>query len=66
MSVAAILQIVIAILPYATQGVTELIAFIESLHTAAQQSAEWTPDMESAYVSALWAKTQDPKYAPDA
>lgn len=56
----------IALLPYAVTGVTELIAYIDALKTAAQQSGEWTPEMDAAYRAALFAKTGDPAYKPDA
>lgn len=61
-----IAQMVIAALPSLTTGITEAIAFINSIRSAAQQSGEWTADAETAYRNSLWATTQDPAYQPDA
>ena len=63
---AAWIPVLIQILPFVETGVTEFIAWIESLITAAKQSGEWTPEQDAAWRAACFAKTSDPKYAPDA
>lgn len=65
MQIAAILQIALALLPSIEVGVSEFIAWINSMRTSLQQSGEWTDAQEAAYRAALFAKTQDPAYAPD-
>lgn len=66
MDIAAIIQLAIALLPLVTTGVTEFIAWLGALKATAQQSGEWTSDQEAAYRAALFAKTGDPAYKPDA
>lgn len=65
MTALALAQLAIQLLPTVEIGVTELIAFINTVRTAAQQSAEWSDQAEAAYRAALFAKTNDPAYAPD-
>lgn len=66
MSAALIAQLAIAALPYVKVGVEDLISFIQKQRDAAQAEGEWTDDQESEFRSAVFAKTQDPAYAPDA
>lgn len=65
MSAAAILALLQQALPFITTGIPELIAWIETLRTAAKQTAEWTDAQDQAFVQALYTTTQDPRYAPD-
>lgn len=65
MQAAAILQLLLLLLPSVETGVTELIAWINSIRNSLKQSGEWTDAQEAAYRAALFAKTQDPAYAPD-
>jgi hypothetical protein len=65
MTIAAALQLALALLPMVETGVTEFVAYISALRTAAQQAGEWTPEQEAAYRAALFAKTADPAYQPD-
>lgn len=65
MQAIAILQLALQILPLVTTGITEFVAWINSLRASLQQTEEWTPELEAAYRAALWAKTQDPAYKPD-
>lgn len=65
MQTAAILQLALALLPFVTTGLPNFIAWLESLHTAVQQTAEWTPEQEADYRAKLFARTSDPAYAPD-
>jgi len=64
MTALALAQIAIQLLPTVTTGVEELIAFINTIRSAAQQSGEWTPAHEDAYRASLFATTKDPAYAP--
>jgi len=66
MGTAAAIQLALALLPMVQTGVTEFIAWINSLRAAAQQAGEWTPEQEAAYRAALLAKNNDPAYKPDA
>lgn len=65
MSAAAIAQLAIALLPYVETGVTEFIAWLQKIRTAAQQTDEWTPEQDAAFTAALEAKKNDPRYQPD-
>jgi len=65
MALPQLIQLALALLPTVTTGIKEFIAWIDSLKGAAQQSGEWTADQEAAYRAALFAKTNDPAYAPD-
>lgn len=60
-----VLQMVVAALPYVDAGVEKLIAWINAVRQAAKQSGEWTPEMEAAWRSGLWARTKAPEYRPD-
>lgn len=65
MQAAAIIQLALALLPLVHTGITEFIAWITSLKAALQANDEWTPEQEAAFRAALFAKTNDPAYAPD-
>lgn len=66
MGAAAIAQILIAVLPYAVTGVQDLIKVIEAHKSNAVAQGEWTDEQDAAFRNAVFAKTQDPAYAPDA
>ncbi len=59
------IQLGLALLPLVETGVTEFIAWIASLRSAALQSGEWTDQMEADYRASLFARTKDPAYQPD-
>ncbi len=65
MPASAIIQLALAILPLVQVAVPEFIAWINSLKIASQQVGEWTDEQETAFRNALFAKTNDPAYAPD-
>ena len=65
MTTSQILQLAISLLPMVQTGVTEFVGWIHSLRSAAQQAGEWSDAQETAFRSALFAKTNDPAYAPD-
>jgi hypothetical protein len=61
----ALLPSVLGALPAIETGAEHLWAWVESVRSAAQQSAEWTTDLENQYRAALIASGQDPAYRPD-
>lgn len=61
----ALLPVVLQYLPAVETGAEHLWAWVESLRTAAQQSAEWTADLETQYQAALLARTSSAAYQPD-
>jgi hypothetical protein len=61
----ALVQIILPLLPSIETGAVQLWNFINSVRSAAQQSAEWTPALEQAYLAALAATKTDPAYQPD-
>lgn len=65
MSAALIAQLAIAALPYVTAGIEDLIKFIQAQRGAAKEAGEWTDDQETSFRAAVFAKTNDPAYAPD-
>lgn len=58
-------QILLAI-PKVEVGVESLIAWVQSLRTAAQQSGDWTAEQEAAFLESLIARRTDRAYLPDA
>lgn len=65
MPAIAALQLALALLPSIQTGVTEFIAWIESLKASLKQTGEWTDALDQQYRTVLFAKTQDPAYQPD-
>lgn len=65
MDTATAIQIALALLPLVQTGLTEFIAYIAALRSAAQQAGEWTDAQEAAFRASLFAATQDPAYQPD-
>jgi hypothetical protein len=61
----ALLPTVLTYLPTIESGVEHLWAWVNGVRTAAQQSAEWTTEMENQYRAALIATGKDPAYQPD-
>lgn len=64
-AIIAIIAQLIPLIPSLTVGVESLIAFIASIRTAAQQSGEWTPELEKAFLDALLARSTSPAWRPD-
>lgn len=62
----ALVQIIMPLLPTITTGVNHLIAWIQSVRTAAQQANEWTDEMEIAFRKSLEETKTNPAYQPDA
>ena len=61
----ALVQILLPLLPSIETGAVQLWNFINSVRSAAQQSGEWTSEIEAAYRAALQATSTDPAYQPD-
>lgn len=56
---------ILALIPTITVGIEHLFAWILKIREAAQQSGEWTADMENAFVASLIARTKMSMYQPD-
>ncbi len=65
-AILALLPPLIAEIPAMTSGAAAVIKFISGIRSAAQQSSEWTPELETAFVNALIAKGSSPAWQPDA
>jgi len=65
-SILALLPSIIALIPSLTVGVEKIITLVMSIRAAAQQSQEWTPALEAAFLEALVATKTNPAYKQDA
>jgi len=65
-AIIALLPTLIALIPTISTGIQNLIAFIASIRTAAQQSGEWTPELEKQFLDALIAKGSTDAWKTDA
>lgn len=65
MSISALFELALTLLPKVEVGVTEFISWVQSLRAAAQQSGEWTDAQEQAYRAALLDKNIRPEEIPD-
>jgi hypothetical protein len=61
----ALLPIILQYLPQVTVGVEQLIAWINSIRSAASQTGEWTDVLEAQYRASLLATVNDPAWQPD-
>lgn len=65
-AIIALIPQLIGLLPVITTGVEHFVAWISALRTAAKQSNEWTPEMESAFINSLILRAvSNPAYQPD-
>jgi hypothetical protein len=55
----------IALLPSLLAALPSLWTMIQSIRGAAQQSGEWTPELETQYQNALMATKTDPAWQSD-
>lgn len=62
----ALIPVILQYLPQVTVGVENLIAWIRSIRSAAQQSGEWTDALEAQFRKSLLDSGIDPAYQPDA
>lgn len=65
-AILVLLPQLIALIPLINTGVGKLISFIAAIRTAAQQSAQWTPELEAAFVNAIIAKASTDAWKTDA
>lgn len=65
MTEIALAELALKYLPVVVSGAEKLWAWITSVRSASQQSAEWTPEIEAQYQAALLARTGRPEYQPD-
>ncbi len=65
MPALAIAQAILALMPLVTTGTEHLFAFIQSVRSAALQTGEWTPEMETTFQLRLLAKADLPQSQPD-
>ena len=65
-AILALLPQLISLLPTMRAGASEFVAWVQSIRKTAQQSGEWTPELEAAFLEALAARLIDPAYQPDA
>lgn len=65
-AILALLPGLINLIPTVTTGLSSLIAFIGAIRSAAQQSGEWTPELEKAFLDALIAKGSTNAWKTDA
>jgi hypothetical protein len=64
----AILPIIAQLLPIIAQlpgDISALFAWIASVRQAAQQSGEWTPELEAAFLANLQLLAKAPEQQPD-
>jgi hypothetical protein len=61
----AIIAQILPLLPTIAGDVSALIKWIASIRAAATQSAQWTPELEAAFVNSLIALASDPAWQPD-
>ncbi len=64
-AILALLPNVLQLIQLAVPGVENLIAWVNTIRTSAQQTGEWTPALESSFVTALVAYSQAPEWQPD-
>lgn len=61
----ALATIIMQLLPILQTGTVQLIAFVQAVRTAAQQSNEWTDEQEMLFRANCMAKPDD-AHTPDA
>jgi len=64
-AILALLPQLIALIPTISSGVGDLIKFIGAVRGAAQQSSEWTPELEKAFLDSLIAKASTTAWKTD-
>jgi hypothetical protein len=64
-AILLLLPQIIALIPTVTTGVREIVSFVEGVRAAAQQSSEWTPELEKAFVESLIARAKSDAWKTD-
>lgn len=62
----AIIAQILPLLPTIGGDISALIKWISSIRTAAQQSGEWTPELEKAFIDNLILRATAPQWMTDA
>lgn len=62
----ALAQIIIPLLPTIAGDIAHLVAWIQSVRSAAKQSGEWTVEMDQSFRNALIATGREEAYQLDA
>ena len=62
--ILALLPQLLVQLPAMKTGANEFIAWVRSIRKATQQTREWTPELEDAFLDALSARASDPAWQP--
>lgn len=65
-AILLLLPQLIALIPQIGTGVGQLIAFIAAIRSAAQQTSQWTPELESLFVNTLITKASTDAWKTDA
>lgn len=66
MQTIALIELGLTLLPKVTVGVTQFVAWLNTLRAAAQQSGEWTPEHETQWRAGLLSQQLAPEEIPDA
>ena len=66
MNPASLIALSLQLLPLVKTGLTEFVAWINSLRAAAIANGEWTPEQQEAYRTALLDADIQPWEQPDA
>ena len=65
-AILALLPTLIGLIPTITTGLSVVIKFIADVRTAAQQTSQWTPELEKQFVDALILKGSSDAWKTDA
>lgn len=57
---------IIALIPTIESGAGSIVKFVSGIRSAAQQSGQWTPELEAAFITALIAKSSTDAWKTDA
>ena len=63
--ILALLPQIIGLIPTIAVGVKEIVSFVEGVRSAAQQSSEWSPELEKAFMDALIARAKSDAWKTD-
>lgn len=65
-AILALLPSVFSLIQMAVPGVENLVTWVQGIRTAAQQSGEWTDQLESDFVASLDTLAKTKPWTPDA
>ena len=64
-AIIAFLPTLIGLIPSAMGAAQAIITFIAGIRKTAQQTGEWTPELDKQFLEALIARNTDPAWQPD-